>query len=93
MSDETLNVMPEFNLNLGNSSYDLNVLVEALSFAHDYAAAEDIRNAAKNMAEPKLSQLTLRIEQALEMLQEMRVRGAQQAQGEGNPDDPASADA
>lgn len=90
MSEEPQNEIPAFNLNVNGGTYDLNVLVHALSFAHDYSAAEDIRNAAKNCAEPRLSPLTMKIEQSLEMLQEIRVRG-QQAQG--NPDDPSAADA
>lgn len=94
MSETEQNAMPTFELNLGDCVYDLNVLVHALSFAHDYVATEDIRNAAKNIAEPKLSPLTLRIEEALEMLQQMRERhGTPIPEGEGNPDDPSSADA
>jgi hypothetical protein len=90
MSENGFNTMPKFELTVKGQEYNLNILVEALSFAHDYAAAEDIRNAAKNIAEPKLSPLTLAIERALELLQELRERAANIVEG-NTVEDPAEA--
>lgn len=93
MSEVQKNEVATFALEVAGHRYDFSPVFKALGFSHDYVAAEDLRNAAKNTADPKLSPLCLVIEEAIELLLEIRDKHCKPDEGSGNGDDPANADA
>lgn len=84
MSDQ-----PVLTLTIGEDTYDLTPAWEGLRFAHDYALAEDYRNAMKNAStEVKHSPLVLLLEAGLAVFEEIHDRHAEKPS-----DGPAPADA
>lgn len=82
MSDQ-----PTLTLTVGEDTYDLMPIWEALRFAHDYALSEDFRNALKNAStEVKHSPLVLLLESGLAVFEEIHDRHA-----EKSDDSPADA--
>lgn len=76
---------PSMTLTIGEDTYDLMPVWEALKFAHDYAIADDLRNAMKNAStEVKHSPLVLLLESGLAVFEEIHDRHSEKL-SDGTP--------
>lgn len=81
---------PRILLTIGDVTYDIAVIAKAIGYARDMAIAQDINNAAKNMADARFSPLTTALDEASDLLKEIFTVHGQPEQNNAEPADPAA---